>query len=168
MDLASPGPSKLHLPTNLPAEGRPIWEITRPIDQDPNKHGEYISLLADLMVLAFQTDTTRVCTIAAGSDDCMFPGVVTVGYERHCHTIEHQGNAGNPEDADPIAREACRQIHEWYTSLFAEMVRKMQGIDEGGSTLLDNTCSSTPATWPTAGMGRTTTRWSSLVTRRRR
>jgi hypothetical protein len=43
------------------------------------------------------------------------------------------------EDADPISREACRQIHAWYTRLFAEMVRKMQAIDEGGSTLLDNT-----------------------------
>jgi hypothetical protein len=43
------------------------------------------------------------------------------------------------EDADPIAREACRQIHAWYTSLFAEMVKKMKAIDEGGSTLLDNT-----------------------------
>ena len=139
MDLAAPGPSKLNVPDNLPAEGTPMWQITRPIDQDPNKHGEYISLMADLMILAFQTDTTRVCTLAAGSDDCMFPGVVTVGYERHCHTIEHQGNAGNPEEADPIAREACRQIHQWYTSLFAEMVRKMKSIDEGGTSLLDNT-----------------------------
>ena len=65
--------------------------------------------------------------------------VVTVGYERHCHTLEHQGNASRPEDADPIAREACRQIHAWYTQLFAETVRKMQELDEGGSSLLDNT-----------------------------
>ncbi len=107
--------------------------------RDPERHGEYIALMADLMVLAFQTDTTRVCTFAAGSDEAMFPGVVTVGYERHCHTLEHQGNAGRVEDADPISREACRQIHAWYTSLFAEMVRKMKAIDEGGSTLLDNT-----------------------------
>ena len=42
------------------------------------------------------------------------------------------------KDADPIAREACRQIHAWYSSLFAEMVQKMRAIDEGGSTLLDN------------------------------
>ena len=62
---------------------------------------------------------------------------MTVGYERHCHTLEHQGNAGRVEDADPIAREACGRfmpVHE----LFAEMVAKMKAIDEGGSTLLDN------------------------------
>ncbi len=95
--------------------------------------------MADLLVLAFQTDTTRVATVAVGSDEALFPGVVTVGYERHCHTLEHQGNAGRVEDADPISREACRQIHAWYTSLFAEMVGKMKSIDEGGSSLLDNT-----------------------------
>ena len=94
--------------------------------------------MSDLMVLAFQTDTTRVCTLAIGDDGAYFPGVITVGYEKHCHTLEHQGNAGRVEDADPIAREACRQIHAWYTGLFAELVRTMKGIDEGGSSLLDN------------------------------
>ena len=49
--------------------------------------------MSDLMVLAFQTDTTRVATLAVGSDEAHFPGVVTVGYEHHCHTLEHQGNA---------------------------------------------------------------------------
>ncbi|MGY8769141.1 MAG: DUF1552 domain-containing protein [Pirellulales bacterium] len=138
LDLASPGPSQLVLPSNLPPEGVPIWKITHPIDRDPSRHSEYIKLLAELMVLAFQTDSTRVVTVAAGSDEAMFPGVVTVGYERHCHTIEHQGNAGRVEDADPIAREGCRQIHAWYTSLFAEMIKRMKEIDEGGSSLLDN------------------------------
>jgi Protein of unknown function (DUF1552) len=138
MDAANPGPSKLVAPKNLPAEGLPIWKITNPVHRDPEYHAEYTRLMADLLVLAFQTDTTRVSTLAVGSDEASFPGVVTVGYERHCHTLEHQGNAGRVEDADPIAREACRQIHEWYTRLFAEMVVKMKAIDEGGSTLLDN------------------------------
>ncbi|WP_425614096.1 DUF1552 domain-containing protein [Anatilimnocola sp. NA78] len=138
LDLASPGSSKLTLPESLPKPGTPIWEITRPTDQDPARHADYIRLMADMLVLAFQTDTTRVVSMAVGNDDCMFPGVVTVGYERHCHTLEHQGNASRPADADPIAREACRQIHAWYTQLFAETVRKLQAIDEGGSTLLDN------------------------------
>ena len=139
LDLASPGPSKLGLPKDLPKQGTPIWEITRPLDQDPSRHADYIRLMADMMVLAFQTDTTRVMTVAVGSDESLFPGVVTVGYERHCHTLEHQGNSFHPEDADPISREACRQIHAWYTQLFAETVRKMKELDEGGSSLLDNT-----------------------------
>jgi hypothetical protein len=129
--------SGLVLPKNLPADAT-VWKDDRPMMSDPERHADYIRLLSDLMILAFQTDTTRVCTFAVGSDGAYFPGVVTVGYERHCHTLEHQGNAARPDLADPISREACRQIHAWYTSLFAEVVRKMKGIDDGGVSLLDN------------------------------
>ena len=140
LDAANPGPSKADVSPLLTDEkSKYLWKNTEAVRRDPERHAQYISLMADLMVLGFQTDTTRVCTFAAGSDEASFPGVVTVGYERHCHTLEHQGNAGKVEDADPISREACRQIHAWYTALFAETVRKMKSIDEGGSTLLDNT-----------------------------
>ena len=139
LDAANPGPSKVTLPTNLPKENIPIWQVTNPVYRDPEYHESYTRLMADLMVLAFQTDTTRVSVFACGSDEAQFPGVVTVGYETHCHTLEHQGNAGRIEDADPISREALRQIHVWYTHLFAEMVKRMKEIDEGGSMLLDNT-----------------------------
>lgn len=138
LDAQNPGPSRLVTPQLLP-QNVSYWQLSGEIERDPEKHGEYIRLLSDLMVLAFQTDSTRVVTMAAGSDEAHFPGVVTVGYETHGHTLEHQGNADVIENADPIAREACRQIHAWYTLLFAETVRKMKDIDEGGSTLLDNT-----------------------------
>ncbi|MDB5309930.1 MAG: hypothetical protein JWO38_4132 [Gemmataceae bacterium] len=136
-DRNDPGPSRLVSP-DLPDRKLPIHKIKHHVYNDPEKHAEYIRVMSDLWVLAFQTDTTRVATLAVGADDAMFSGVVTVGYETHCHTLEHQGNAGRPEDADPISREALRQIHTWYTTLFAETVRKMKAIDEGGSTLLDN------------------------------
>ncbi len=140
LDAANPGASAPEVSAFLTDEkSKYLWQNTEAVRRDPERHAQYISLMADLMVLGFQTDTTRVCTFAAGSDEASFPGVVTVGYERHCHTLEHQGNAGKVEDADPISREACRQIHAWYTALFAETVRKMKAIDEGGSSLLDNT-----------------------------
>ena len=139
LDALNPGPSRVSLPAGLPEANVPIWKITNPIYRDPENHEQYIRLMYDLMALAYQTDTTRVATFACGSDEANFPGVITVGYERHCHTLEHQGNASRPEDADPIAREACRQIHQWYTKLFAEFVAKLKAIDEGGSSLLDNT-----------------------------
>jgi hypothetical protein len=137
MDAEHPGPSKAAVPANLP-DGKMAGRMRSATERDPEIHAEFTRLMADLMILAFQTDTTRVCTFAVGTDESLFPGVVTVGYERHCHTLEHQGNADRPEHADPIAREACRQIHAWYTGLFAETVRKMKAIDEGGSSLLDN------------------------------
>ena len=137
-DADDPGPSRPIVP-RLPDKSIPFSKYRDQVHRDPEKHEEYIRIMSDLMVLALQTDTTRVATLAIGSDEARFPGVVTVGYEHHCHTLEHQGNAARAEDADPISREACRQIHAWYTMLFAEMVRTMKGIDEGGSSLLDNT-----------------------------
>ena len=137
-DAKEPGPSKLVRP-KIPGDMARFSAYRELVYRDPEKHAEYIRILADLLVIALQTDTTRVVTLAAGDDGAFFPGVVTVGYEYHCHTLEHQGNADRPEDADPIAREACRQIHAWYTGLFAEMVGKLKAIDEGGSSLLDNT-----------------------------
>jgi hypothetical protein len=137
-DAKDPGPSRLVRP-RLRDRKEPFHKLLRGVYHDPEHHAEYIRVMSDLLVMALQTDTTRVATVALGDDGAMFPGVVTVGHEHHCHTLEHQGNAGRPEDADPIAREALRQIHAWYTGLFAEAVGKMKEIDEGGSTLLDNT-----------------------------
>ena len=138
LDLEHPGPSTLTLPTNIPATTESFRRMRQLADRDTEYHGAYIRLMADLMVLAFQTDTARVVSLAAGSDDAYFYGVVTVGYDRQCHVLEHQGNADPIEKADPIAREGLRQIHTWYTEIFAEVIRKMKAIDEGGTTLLDN------------------------------
>ncbi|MFT5322942.1 MAG: hypothetical protein ACI8P0_000787 [Planctomycetaceae bacterium] len=138
-DLRDPGPSNPHAPGNLPADGSDSNKLIQAVTRNPAVHAEYLEVMTDLMVLAFQTDTTRVCTLGLGSDEALFPGVVTVGYEHHAHTLEHHGNAARVEDADPVAREGCRQIHAWYTKYFAEAVAKMRAIDEGGSSLLDNT-----------------------------
>ncbi|HEX7897182.1 MAG TPA: DUF1552 domain-containing protein [Planctomycetota bacterium] len=132
VDAKEPGPSKAAPPV-LPANARALLHKA---GWDPDLHAEYTRLMAELFVLAFQTDSTRVATFAIGDDGAAFPGVVTVGYEHHAHTLEHQGNPAR--DGDPVAREGCRQIHAWYTGLFAEMVRRMKSIDEGGSSLLDN------------------------------
>jgi len=110
------------------------WMVWR----NPQMHGEFIRIMSDLLVLAFQTDTTRVVTAALGEDNAMFPGVVTEGTEMQAHALEHNGNAPQNQQPNRVAREGCRQIHAWYTHLFAEMIAKMQKIDEGGSTLLDN------------------------------
>lgn len=127
------------LPPGLPADAREWEPIQQASNQDPEMQQRYIDLLGDLMILALQTDTTRVCTFAVGDDGSLFPGVVTVGFERHFHTLEHQGGNPDPRRTDPIAREACRQISEWFVGNFARFVGRMKAIDEGEGTLLDNT-----------------------------
>ena len=137
LDIPDPGPSHVAAPDHLPMNNTESTRLIKRVFTNPAVHGEFIRIMADLMVLAFQTDTTRVCTMAVGGDDALFPGVVTVGYEHHAHTLEHQGN-GRLDQVNPIAREGCRQIHAWYTTQFAYMLDKMRNIDEGGSSLLDN------------------------------
>ncbi len=110
------------------------WMVWR----NPERHGEFIRIMSDLLVLAFQTDTTRVITAALGEDNALFPGVVTAGGELQAHALEHNGNAPRGQRPNPVAREGCRQIHVWYTQLFTEMIAKLQRIREGDATLLDN------------------------------
>lgn len=138
-DLPEPEPqSDSHGGLIIPEITEDKWSDDRSISSDPEFHAEYIRAMIDLIVLAFQTDTTRVATFAVGQEGFMFPGVVTVGFERHYHTLQHQGNSRNIEDADPISREACRQVNAWYASFFAELIGRMKAIDEGGTSLLDN------------------------------
>ena len=40
LDALTPGPSKMVLPKELPAEGLPIYRVTQPLSRDPEKHGE--------------------------------------------------------------------------------------------------------------------------------
>ncbi|HTM21113.1 MAG TPA: DUF1552 domain-containing protein, partial [Kofleriaceae bacterium] len=121
----------------LPAADAPLWNA-RWRDSDPEQRAEYFRIMSDLALLAVATDTTRVVTLGVGSDGELWDGVVTVTNEYHHHTLEHMGNAEPVSKADPLAREGCRQIHEWYSVLFAELVAKMKAVDEGGTSLLDN------------------------------
>lgn len=121
-------------PTSHHGDYTNSWMIWR----NPEMHAEYIRVMSELLVLAFQTDTTRVVTAALGEDNALFPGVVTAGNEFQAHALEHNGNAPGNQKPNAEAREGCRQIHAWYTGLFAEMVGRLAMIREGDGTLLDN------------------------------
>ena len=110
------------------------WMVWR----NPERHAEYIRIMSELLVLAFQTDTTRVVTAALGEDNAMFPGVVTGGNEFQAHALQHNGNAPGNQRPNATARDGCRQIHTWYTELFAEMITRMSQIEEGDGCLLDH------------------------------
>ena len=86
--------------------------------------------MGDLMIAAFQTDTTRVCTfmlgIAAGGQTYPMLGI----REGH-HDLSHQIN-------DPDARAKMRKIDRFNVSLFAYIAGRMKNIRDGESSLLDN------------------------------
>jgi hypothetical protein len=93
------------------------------------KRSEYMQVMCDLNILAFQTDTTRVSTyIGSTPNGASYP---ELGFNDQHHSNTHHNN--DPEKVRKIAL-----ITEFNIAQFAYMVKKMQCLREAGGTLLDN------------------------------
>lgn len=109
-----------------PASDSPPIEIRIP---EGEKRSEYMQVMCDLNILAFQTDTTRVSTyIGSTPNGASYP---ELGFNDQHHSNTHHNN--DPEKVRKIAR-----ITEFNIEQFAYMVKKMAALREGGGTLLDN------------------------------
>jgi hypothetical protein len=90
---------------------------------------EYMQVMCDLMVLAFQTDTTRVSTyIGSTPNGVSYP---ELGFSDQHHSQTHHNN--DPAKVEKVARITAFNIRQ-----FAHMVKKMHSLREGDGTLLDN------------------------------
>lgn len=101
--------------------------IPRPPDGIPQDIGEHMRLMCDILVLAFQTDTTRICTLKLNNDhsSLRFPNL-GVDYMIH-HLLSHS------DTADWL------KVNQFFLQQVAYIARKLQGIQEGSRTALDNT-----------------------------
>jgi hypothetical protein len=107
------------------ADSPPI-EIKIP---EGDKRSEYMQVMCDLNVLAFQTDTTRVSTyIGSTPNGVSYP---ELGFNDKHHSQTHHNN--EPEKVSKVAAITAFNIEQ-----FAYMVNKMHGLREGDGTLLDN------------------------------
>ncbi len=94
-----------------------------------DKRSEYMQVMCDLNVLAFQTDTTRVCTyIGSTPNGVSYP---ELGFNDHHHSQTHHEN--EPKKVRKVAA-----ITEFNIEQFAYMVKKLHALREGDGTLLDN------------------------------
>lgn len=101
--------------------------IPRPPDGIPQDVAEHMRLMADILVLGFQTDTTRVTTLKLNNDhsSLRFPNL-GVDYMIH-HLLSHS------DTADWL------KVNQFFTEQLAYIARKMDQVQEGnGRTLLDN------------------------------
>ncbi|MFO0852211.1 MAG: DUF1552 domain-containing protein [Gemmataceae bacterium] len=97
----------------------------------PKEVKEHIRLMADLMVLAFQTDLTRVVTLPFANDGSNRPYPFIGVPEGHHDLSHHQRNQ------DKQAK--LKKINTFHTEQLAYLVGKMQAVKEAnGTTLLDN------------------------------
>lgn len=94
-----------------------------------DKRSEYMQVMCDLNVLAFQTDTTRVSTyIGSTPNGVSYP---ELGFRNEHHSQTHHNN-----EPDKVRKVAA--ITAFNIAQFAYMVKKMHSLREGDGTLLDN------------------------------
>jgi len=92
---------------------------------------EHIGVMLDLMVLAFQTDSTRVCSLMFANDVSGRNFSFVDGVSGSHHELSHHENK-----QEKI--EQYQRINRWHVEQFATMLRKLKSIPEGTGTLLDN------------------------------
>ena len=116
---------------------RPTLEkpnMKRPADGVPQDIAEHMRLMCDILVLGFQTDTTRITTLKLNNDHSAlrFPNLASIqqpgnGIDYMIHHLLSHSDA-----ADWLA------VNQFFLEQTAYIARKMNAIQEGPRTLLDN------------------------------
>lgn len=101
--------------------------IARPADGIPQNIADHMRLMCDILVLAFQTDTTRICTLKLNNDHSSLRfSNLGIDYMIH-HLLSHQ------ESDDWL------KVNQFFVEQLAYIAQKLDGIVEGERTALDNT-----------------------------
>ena len=120
LEKAGVRPSKRHATDSAPIE------VKIP---EGDKRSDYMKVMCDLTVLAFQTDTTRVSTyVGSRPNGASYP---ELGFTNQHHSQTHYG-----KDQEKIRKVAA--INKFNVDQYAYMVKKMHSLKEGEGTLLDN------------------------------
>jgi hypothetical protein len=101
-------------------------DVPRPADGIPQDIDQHMRLMCDILVLAFRTDTTRVCTLKLNNDhsSLRFPHL-KIDYMIH-HLLSHTNGAD------------WLKVNQFFTKQVAYIADKLDKIQEGDRTLLDN------------------------------
>ena len=98
----------------------------------PEDRREYLRLMGDLVVLAFQQDVTRVATMLIDPERWDTPRMYHGVFEKpqNHHVLTH--TKGDE------AKHKLQRIDQFHVEQFAYVLEKMRSIREGDGTLLDN------------------------------
>ena len=99
--------------------------VPRPDDGIPQDLSEHMRLMCDILVLAFQTDSTRVCTLKLNNDISYlrFPHLgVDIGH----HDLSHRNN------------DDWLKVNQFFVEQLGYIAGKLDAIQEGERTALDN------------------------------
>ncbi|HLY12384.1 MAG TPA: DUF1552 domain-containing protein [Planctomycetota bacterium] len=96
----------------------------------PASYEEHIKLMGDLMVLAFQTDVTRVSTFVVANEGSNKP-YAFIGVPEGHHDLSHHGN-------DKAKKAKIAKINTFHVTQLAYILGRLKAVKEGDGTLLDH------------------------------
>ena len=96
----------------------------------PVQYGDYVKLMFDLQLIAFQTDMTRVITMMMGREGSMrtYP---EIGVADPHHPLTH--HRGNAEWIERVTK-----VNTMHMELFAGFIQKLKSTPDGDGSLLDH------------------------------
>ncbi|MEX2262238.1 MAG: DUF1552 domain-containing protein [Bryobacteraceae bacterium] len=116
---------------------RTAWKARVPLDPKalptdrPADHAEHVRLMMDMIATAFQTDTTRICTFMFGNAVSNVSFRFLEGVSAGHHDVSHH-------QKDPDKLRQYQLVNRWHIEQYAYLLRKLKGMKEGDSTVLDN------------------------------
>ncbi len=106
------------------------------LDADDNTPKELIRTMLDLLILAFQTDSTRFATYQLasmhGATSIAVKFSQLLGFGNTTHALAHGWNK-------PGGAERLGKWDQWQAENLAYFIGKLAAVKEGNGTLLDNT-----------------------------
>jgi hypothetical protein len=114
-----------------------VWKPRAPLDPDarpagiPKEYAEHVRLMFDMIALAFQTDTTRICTFMFGNEVSNQNFSFLEGVSGGHHSLSHH-------EKDPDKLKQYQLINRWHVEQYAYLLRKLRDMKEGESSVLDN------------------------------
>jgi hypothetical protein len=97
----------------------------------PSDFGEHARLMTDLLVLAFQTDLTRVSTVLLSIEQSPRAYGAEIGISEGHHGLTH--HSGDQEKIEKVTQINCYHIKS-----FVYALDKLKAVKEGDGTLLDH------------------------------
>ena len=114
---------------NAESENRQLPLVNRP-DGIPANWEDHIKLMFDLMVLAYQSDLTRVITLMVGHEQSgmTYP---QIGVPDAHHPISH-----HQREPEKVAKTA--KINAYHVKMFTYLLERLRDTPDGDGTLLDH------------------------------
>ena len=114
---------------NAETENRQLPLVDRP-DGIPANWEDHIKLIFDLMVLAYQSDLTRVITLMVGHEQSgmTYP---QIGVPDAHHPISH-----HQREPEKVAKTA--KINAYHVKMFTYLLERLRETPDGDGTLLDH------------------------------